>query len=119
MKRLISILFLLGSVGCNAVEPVEAPIFAGAEVVKNESMESSKKGVMHRQVILRTKADVAEVRRFYEGRSAIKGCRENPMGNNYRCEFAAEGKIRSGDLFVSKDERSSSVEILMDYFYNE
>lgn len=119
MKISIILVGFLLAYSALATEEFELPAHQLRSVKFNDVMESTKPGVMMRQVAYLSAASSEDLVAFYRELPVVKTCRRNPMALNFHCKLTSHGTISSGDLFIGLTEEDGLIEVFADYFYRD
>lgn len=116
-KCSLALLGIVVSATSIAAPAVEAPLYPGLEIKSNETDESSKPGVMTRDIVGHVAADPQTILAFFKSNKGVKSCAFDETGDNYQCKLLPVGQIVVGTIYVDKARKNGKTEVYYRYFY--
>ena len=96
---------------------VEIPLLKFESMNFNDKDKSSEPGLMMRQLEYMSAASPEELLAFYENSEYTKQCKYNKSADNYLCDLAKVGKVKSGMIAIPSKKNSKNTKVFADYFY--
>lgn len=96
---------------------VEIPLFEFDSMNFNDKDKSSNPKFMMRQLEYLSTASSSELLAFYENNEYTKHCKYNESADNYLCDLAEVGKVKSGMIAIPSKSKGDRTKVFANYFY--